>query len=343
MNVELSVIIPVYNTQKYLQACVDSLLAQTMQEIEYIFVNDASPDDSLEILKKNEERYPERIRVIDSKENLRQGGARNLGIKAAKGKYVGFCDSDDLVRPDAYEKLYQAIIRDDSDAAFSWMIELGEDITFQSALSTDAREQCPEWIPFAASISGKKLSDEDRMELMRLSVGGSVTWLYRKDLFFEKELFFPEHLLYEDNGWGQLVKAHLNKVSFVDNACYFYRRNDHSTTLRRNNPGVYDRLPSEEYMQEEFKKRGIYERYYPALEYTYITRRTFMTYGFFIYTYDQPPKDMLRKLMKSLQKAYPAWRKNVYYRRYHSAGERFKDSIKFHFPLLYCKGRALLG
>lgn len=336
-EIRISVIIPVYNTEKYLQACIDCMLAQTLDGMEFIFVNDASPDGSLALLLENEEKYPDRIRVIDSPENLRQGGARNLGMRAARGDYIGFSDSDDLIRPDMYERLYQAIAGTAADAAFSWMIELGEDITIESALSADAEEQRPDWIEWAKSISGKRLSDPDRMELMRLPLGGSVTWIYRREYLLGQELFFPEHLRYEDNGWAPLVKALLSEVCFVDNPCYFYRRNAASTTLSRNSPGVYERITVEEGALEEFKKRGLYERFLPVIEYAYIVRRTFMTYGFFVYTYDDPPENMLRYLMKSLKSAFPNWRKNGLYHRYHSRGSRAKDCIKYRFPLLYCK------
>ena len=109
-TVKLSVIIPVYGVEKYLQACIDSVVNQTMKDIEFIFVNDASLDGSLEILRENERKYPDLICVIDSKENLMQGGARNLGIRAARGEYVGFIDSDDFIHPEMYEKLYNKAV-----------------------------------------------------------------------------------------------------------------------------------------------------------------------------------------------------------------------------------------
>ena len=337
-KIKVSIIIPVYNTEKYLQDCIDCMLYQTLDSVEYIFVNDASPDESITILRRNEEKYPDKIRVIDSSENLRQGGAKNLGIRAAKGEYIGFCDSDDLIRPDTYEKLYRAIKTYGTDAAFSWMIKVPESIALENALQMDAEEQKPEWIEYAKAISGKTLTDEVRMHLMRLQSGGSVTWLYRKDFLVSNELFFPEKIRYEDNGWSPLVKALLSSVCFVDNPCYFYRQNHASTTLSRNSSAVYDRITVEDRLLKEFERRGLYERFIPALEYCYIIRRTFMTYGFFVYTYDDPPKDVMRELMRSLKKRFPTWKKNQLYCNYHPPASRAKDCIKYYFPVLYCKG-----
>ena len=103
----LSVIVPVYNmaAEGKLQYCMDSLVNQTIDDYEIIAVDDASTDNSLEILKDYERKHPEKVRVITYPVNRRQGGAKNEGLKAAKGDWIGFIDSDDWVTPDYYEKL----------------------------------------------------------------------------------------------------------------------------------------------------------------------------------------------------------------------------------------------
>ena len=126
----ISAVIPVYGMEKYLQQCIDSLMNQSMKEIEYIFVNDASPDDCLSILKANEALHHDVIRVIDSKVNLKQGGARNLGIDAARAPYIGFCDSDDFCGPEMFEKLYKAATKTDSDVAFIQYSAIGPDTIY---------------------------------------------------------------------------------------------------------------------------------------------------------------------------------------------------------------------
>ena len=105
----LSIIIPCYNSELYLDRCIKSLLSQTLgsNHLEFIFVNDASTECTLPILHKSETMYPNLITVINSSTNLKQGGARNLGLQYASGDYVGFVDSDDWIEPDMYEQLYQ--------------------------------------------------------------------------------------------------------------------------------------------------------------------------------------------------------------------------------------------
>ena len=111
--VEISVIIPVYNTEKYLNECLDSIVNQTLSDIEIICVNDGSTDNSLAILESYAKK-DNRITVI-SQENNGQGSARNLGLKNSSGNYICFIDSDDYVDLNMLEKLYDNVILNNSD------------------------------------------------------------------------------------------------------------------------------------------------------------------------------------------------------------------------------------
>ncbi|NQK92705.1 glycosyltransferase family 2 protein [Streptococcus suis] len=104
----ISVITPVYNAEKYLQRCIDSLLSQTYSNIEFIFVDDCSTDKSLEILKNNAQR-DDRVRIVRQKINGGASKSRNVGLLLAKGEFIGFVDSDDFVEPTMYENLLKAI------------------------------------------------------------------------------------------------------------------------------------------------------------------------------------------------------------------------------------------
>jgi len=116
MTPKVSVIIPVYNTASYLRRCLDGVAGQTLQDIEIICVNDASTDDSPTILQKYAAGDP-RVRCIDFAENKGVSSARNAGIDAACGEYIGFVDSDDYPEYNFYEKLYVAAKKADADVA----------------------------------------------------------------------------------------------------------------------------------------------------------------------------------------------------------------------------------
>ena len=104
--IKVSVVVPVYNTSKYLRRCLDSLVNQTLKNIEIIIVNDKSTDNSKDIIKEYENKY-QNIKVIHNKINKGIGYNRNLGIEIASGKYIAFVDSDDYIDLNLYEKMYE--------------------------------------------------------------------------------------------------------------------------------------------------------------------------------------------------------------------------------------------
>ena len=118
MNPKVSVIVPIYNTSKYIEKCCRSLFEQTLDSIQYIFVDDGSNDGGLDIVKETLVDYPhrnEQVIFIHYDENRGVGAARHEGLKATKGDYIIHCDSDDWVEPDAYQTLYEKAVSDGAD------------------------------------------------------------------------------------------------------------------------------------------------------------------------------------------------------------------------------------
>ena len=111
----VSVIIPVHNSAQYLSECLGNVVHQTLENIEIILIDDASTDDSRRILEDCEKQFPEKVLLIELDKNMGAGGARNFGIDAANGAYIGFVDSDDQIQPDMYEKLYCRALEEDYD------------------------------------------------------------------------------------------------------------------------------------------------------------------------------------------------------------------------------------
>lgn len=117
MTPRVSIIVPVYGSEAFLPECIASLRAQTLKDLEIIFVCDASPDQSLALLRAAQ-REDARVRVIAFSENRGVSAARNAGIDAAKGEYIGFCDGDDWAEPQMYERLLQAAQEAGADLSF---------------------------------------------------------------------------------------------------------------------------------------------------------------------------------------------------------------------------------
>ena len=112
--IKVSVIVPVYNTEKYLKICLDSLVNQSLKEIEILVINDCSTDNSKSVLDKYEEKY-QNIKVFHNKTNKGIGYNRNFGIKESKGEFVAFIDSDDWVEKNMFEKMYNKAKEDNLD------------------------------------------------------------------------------------------------------------------------------------------------------------------------------------------------------------------------------------
>lgn len=115
---KVSVVVPIYKVEPYIERCVRSLFEQTLAEVEYIFVNDCTPDRSIDVLKQVLEAYPERkpwVKIIDMPQNSGQAKAREVGIKATTGEYVIHCDSDDWVDTDMYRAMYDKAVSEELD------------------------------------------------------------------------------------------------------------------------------------------------------------------------------------------------------------------------------------
>ena len=122
MEYKVSVIIPVYKVEKFVERCVRSLMEQTMDNVEYIFVDDASPDESIHILHKVLADYPERrdqVKILTHEMNKGLPAARNTGLAVASGKYIFHCDSDDFVEKDLLSTLYETACRENADIVWS--------------------------------------------------------------------------------------------------------------------------------------------------------------------------------------------------------------------------------
>jgi len=212
-NIKISVIIPVYNVENYLRQCLDSIINQTLKEIEIICINDGSTDSSKQILEEYALK-DERIKIINQK-NKGVSAARNTGIDAATGEYIGFVDSDDWVKLDAYEKLYNKITREDVDIVFSRYNYVFEDGRI---------EHNPNYFKELDEI--KINSIDENLELLKISPS-IWTKIFKKSFILDNKIRFPEGVLAEDLFFivQYLLKA--NGIVYLNNYfSYNYRIRD---------------------------------------------------------------------------------------------------------------------
>lgn len=201
---KVSVIIPVYNVEKYLKDCLDSVLAQTFQDIEIICVNDGSTDKSLEILQQYAKK-DERIKVLNQ-ENKGTSVARNFGLEKSQVQYIAFVDGDDVLSSEYIKILLNNLIKTDAEVSCCNFQKKGFD-----KFGTDTR--------YGITVSEKPLSN--------LLYGNNpiyfTVWnkLYKKDII--GNLRFDDRNQYEDWVFTSLLFTNLNKICWTNRALYYYR------------------------------------------------------------------------------------------------------------------------
>lgn len=214
-NLKISMIIPVYNAEKYLQKCLDSIAAQTMRDFELVLINDGSRDNSQNIIDKfieqNNSDGQGKIRNIQCKikENAGQAAARNDGLAMAKGEYIAFMDSDDYIEPDYLETLYNAAEKYDSEAVtcgYSMVDENGR------------------------LIRRIRLSEQGAQPYGR--AGMYVVWcrLYKREFLLRNHFAFQEGgKIYEDVPYSLAAKFQAKNPVVIDYEGYYYVQRSGST------------------------------------------------------------------------------------------------------------------
>jgi len=223
---KVSIIVPVYNVEKYIEKSLRSALDQTLIDIEIICVNDGIRDDSWQIVKRMAERDA-RIQLIDYGENRGQGYARNRGIEAAKGKYIMFLDADDFLEKEAAQVLYYEAEQNSYDIVFCGFnyAYASEDLRFKYPGVED------DLSPFVGhTYSGIEFWQE--CERTQWPVIACWSGIYLKDFLQRENLYFPEGFIHEDVLFVNECLLLAKKMCIVNQRLYTYYRRHQSTTTR---------------------------------------------------------------------------------------------------------------
>ena len=214
---KVSVIIPVHNTEKFIEKCLDSVCNQTLSDIEIICINDASTDNSLEILKRYAAK-DDRIKIVNFEENKGAAAARNTGIDAATGEYIGFVDSDDFIDAEFYEKLYNKAVDENADVA------KGNIKTYNPKTGLSQTEQ---WLDLNNLIKRNKAYFYFTF----------TTAIYKTTLIKENDIRFIEGFVHFEDPYFT-IKANLfyDKIALINNAYYYYCNNENSATRKNLTP-----------------------------------------------------------------------------------------------------------
>lgn len=321
---KLSIIVPVYNMTEggKLDFCMQSLINQTIEDYEIIAVDDKSTDGSLAALREWEAKFPQKIKVIASPENRRQGGAKNLGLAVAAGAWIGFMDSDDWAVPDMYEKLLKKAE------------ETGADIVGCDYTIVQEQTMVPGKYSRNNSMEQTGDADAEKQKRMILNPGSMVIKIYRRDIFLGNGIRFPEHIFYEDNAIGAITMLCAKRFEKVEEALYYYYQNPSSTVHTINEQRCLDRMQASRIYMEECRARGFYEKYREETEYKFFE----LFYKNTLFSYMQGCKktklSFVRKLKQGLLAQVSDFSGNLYYQQY--TDEETQKLIRLHMKSDLC-------
>lgn len=260
---KVSVVVPCYNVAEYLDRCMEHLIKQTIgiENIEIILVDDASTDGgaTLNLIMEYEKRYPDTIIAIPLQQNMRQGGARNVGISYASGEYLMFCDADDWLVLDAMETLYGIAKEQDADV-----------VEFQSEKVIDLIEPSP--VPKdQIKIEVWDLTDEEKQQeyIMRSSDDctlGCWTKFYKMSIIQDNNIRFAEHLICEEPSFVLPVRLYEKKHVLTNEILYCYFQTPNGTMRSSWDDRKFDNVKVWMTLIQDLEQKNLLQKYHNELE-----------------------------------------------------------------------------
>lgn len=283
---KISIIVPVYNSSDCLRKCLDNFINQSLDDIEFIMVNDGSTDDSEKIILEYQKK-DKRVKLINKK-NGGQASARNLGLKEAKGEYISFVDSDDYIDKNLCRDCYKIIKKNKSDIlVFDYYI-------------TDYEKE--EYTKVLKDLPSGEVNDKQFFS------AGACPWnkIYRKEFLLENNFSFPEGIIYEDYCSIIPLIIYKPKVWYVNKAYYYYYMSDESTMRKKEYHSKYeDIFKANEILLNTLKDTSYKEEleYMVAYHMLYLGSLNFYKYG---------RLDNIDKISDFVRKNFKDWNKNKY-------------------------------
>ena len=311
---KVSVIVPIYNVEKYLEKCINSLLSQTLEDIQIILVNDGSKDNSGNIAKEYEKNNKDRVIYVE-KENGGLSDARNYGLKYATGDFIAFLDSDDYIEKNAYEEMYNKAIEENADYVecdFIW--------EFPNKIRVD--KQYP--------YKNKK----EMFSFVRV-----VAWnkLIKRQLITDNNLEFPKGLRYEDVEFTYKLIPFVNKFAYVDKPFIHYVQREGSIANVQNErtAEIFTVLDN---VIEFYKKNNIYEEYRDELEYNYARYLLCSSLKRMCKIKDKTIREkLLTESWERLNLNFPNWKENIILKTVNIGKNKYMRTVNKSTYKIYSK------
>lgn len=311
---KVSVIVPIYNVEKYLEKCINSLLSQTLEDIQIILVNDGSKDNSGNIAKEYEKNNTDRVIYVE-KENGGLSDARNYGLKYATGDFIAFLDSDDYIEKNAYEEMYNKAIEENADYVecdFIW--------EFHNKIRVD-----------------KQYPYKNKKEM--LSFVRVVAWnkLIKRQLITDNNLEFPKGLRYEDVEFTYKLIPFINKFAYVDKPFIHYVQREGSIANVQNErtAEIFTVLDN---VIEFYKENNIYDEYRDELEYNYARYLLCSSLKRMCKIKDKIVREkLLTESWERLNLNFPNWKENIILKTVNIGKNKYMRTVNKSTYKIYSK------
>ena len=247
---KVSIVVPVYGVEKYIERCARSLFEQTLDDIEYLFIDDCTPDNSIDVLNNVLSEYPHRkslARVVRMEQNSGQAAVRMRGIKEAKGEYLMFCDSDDWVENQYCGLLYIEAINSNSEI-----------VVCDYSVVDDENN-----VKVKSEMFPPTISKEEMMKQILHGILSSSLWnkIFKRTLFVDKSIVPPKGNMGEDMILLLQALFYCNRVIYIKKSLYNYYFNEKSITKSVSKDNVYKRFQTSilntQVMDAFFQEKGL--------------------------------------------------------------------------------------
>ena len=288
---KISVIVPVYNTEKYLRDCLESLVSQTLKEMEIVVVNDGSTDSSRQIIDEYVQNYPDRFVIVDQT-NQGQAVARNKALNLCKGEYIGFLDSDDTAKSEMFEKMYNGALETKADMVV-----------------------CDyEYIAGSGVLLRSVKSFKDQKDMFIDCFVDPWNKVYRAEVLKDNDVRFPEGYFYEDTGWFIMSIPFVNSVAKINEPLIQHYKREGSSMTALDDRRVEHIFPVLQKVLDFYSDKGLYSDYERELEYFCSKILLCSSFRRISRVKDKAiRKGLVRKTFSFLRENFPKYKRNDYY------------------------------
>ena len=301
---KVSVIVPVYNARDYVVPCVESLLGQTLDDIEIVFVDDHGTDDSMDVIRRITDAWSDKKQFVfaQTSSNSGPGVARNVGIAAASGEYVAFVDSDDWIELEFCESLYKAASKRNADLAYC-------------GLRMDNMRDGSSVEKSNPRVSSGEFTDKKRKQFLTTFVSYFTTFIYKRSFLADNALRFPDTRSSEDSSFLTCCLLSAGRIASVAKPMYHYVQRMRSLSTKLD-PGRYlQRLRSFDEVISYARRHDLYDAYKDEIEFLYVKKAYLMACKTYLDNEKKPDPNVLKELSATLTEKVPGYKDNPYLRR----------------------------